>query len=149
LDTLDAVLDLVALVDRLFPDGQAETRELRALSVQVLEGNPEINRTDFVAELLTAVTQPEIPTNVDFVRIMSLHKSKGLSAPVTIVSGCVEGLLPRRPGADMTAEQQADYFEEQRRLFYVGITRVKAAPDQGKPGTLEQIRVTPAHTRMP
>lgn len=136
LDALDAVPDLVALVDCLFPDGQPEKREIRSLSLQVLDDNPMCNRTEFVAKLLTAVAQPEIPTNVDYVRIMSLHKSKGLSAPVTIVSGCVEGLLPRRPDQDMTAQQAADYLEEQRRLFYVGITRVKAAPAQGAPGTL-------------
>lgn len=136
LDALETVSELTVLVDNLFPDGQPETREIRALSKQILEGNPEICRTDFVSELLTAVTQPEIPTNVDFVRIMSLHKSKGLSAPVTIISGCVEGLLPRRPDDGMTAQEQADYLEEQRRLFYVGITRVKANKDQSKPGTL-------------
>lgn len=136
LGTLEALPDLVALVDHLFPDGQPETREIRTLSVQIIDGNQEIGRADFVAELLTAVTQPEIPTNVDFVRIMSLHKSKGLSAPVTIVAGCVEGLLPRRPDPELTAQQRSDYLEEQRRLFYVGITRVKAAPNQGKPGTL-------------
>lgn len=136
LDTLYAVPDLNALIDRLFPEEQPETREIRALSLLVLKDNPDINRTEFVAELLTGVTQPEIPTNVDYVRIMSLHKSKGLSAPVTIVSGCVEGLLPRRPEDGMTAQQMADYIEEQRRLFYVGITRVKAVPAQGRPGTL-------------
>ncbi len=136
LDALEALPDLIALVDGLFPDGQPETREIRALSLQILDVNPEMGRADFISELLTAVTQPNIPTDVDFVRIMSLHKSKGLSAPVTIVSGCVEGLLPRRPDPDLTAQQQADYIEEQRRLFYVGITRVKAAPNQGKPGTL-------------
>jgi len=136
LEALDVVPDLAAVVDCLFPKGSPETQEIRVLSVQILEENPEISRADFVAELLTAVTQPEIPTNVDFVRIMSLHKSKGLSAPVTIISGCVEGLLPRRPDPDITAQQQADSLEEQRRLFYVGITRVKAAPELGKPGTL-------------
>lgn len=136
LDALDAIPDLVGLVDHLFPDGQPETREIRSLSIQVLDDNPECDRTEFVAELLTAVTQPEIPNHVDYVRIMSLHKSKGLSAPVTIVSGCVDGLLPRRPDQDMTVQQAADQLEEQRRLFYVGITRVKAAPDEGKPGTL-------------
>ena len=133
---LEALPDLMALVDDLFPDGQPKTREIRALSLQILDVNPGMGRADFVSELLTAVTQPDIPTDVDFVRIMSLHKSKGLSAPVTIVSGCVEGLLPRRPDPELTAQQQADYIEEQRRLFYVGITRVKAVPNQGKPGTL-------------
>jgi superfamily I DNA/RNA helicase len=67
---------------------------------------------------------------------MSLHKSKGLSAPVTIVCGCVEGLLPRRPDPELTPAERDNYIEEQRRLFYVGITRVKADPANGKPGTL-------------
>ena len=67
---------------------------------------------------------------------MSLHKSKGLSAPVTIVAGCVEGLLPMRPSDTMTDAQKLAHLEEQRRLFYVGISRVKAAPAAGKPGTL-------------
>ena len=36
-------------------------------------------------------------SEIQDVRIMSLHKSKGLSAPVTIIAGCVEGLLPQQP----------------------------------------------------
>ena len=67
---------------------------------------------------------------------MSLHKSKGLSAPVTIIAGCVQGLLPRPAAVGSTPAEQARHLEEQRRLFYVGITRVKAVPQDGKPGTL-------------
>jgi len=61
---------------------------------------------------------------------------RGLMDNYSGVDSCVEGLLPRRPDPELTAQQQADYIEEQRRLFYVGITRVKAVPNQGKPGTL-------------
>ena len=136
IDILEAIPDLYTLIDRLCPEGQVETQELRSLSLQVLQDNPEINMADFVIKLLDEVTKPEIPTNVNYVRIMSLHKSKGLSAPVTIVSGCVEGLLPRRPENGWPEQQVAAHFEEQRRLFYVGITRVKAEPAAGKPGTL-------------
>jgi superfamily I DNA/RNA helicase len=67
---------------------------------------------------------------------MSLHKSKGLSAPVTIIAGCVEGLLPKQPDADLSEAERVAQIEEYRRLFYVGISRVKASPQQGKPGTL-------------
>ena len=42
-----------------------------------------------------SITQPELPTDVDYVRVMSLHKSKGLTADLVIVMGCVEGLIPR------------------------------------------------------
>ena len=69
-------------------------------------------------------------------RIMSLHKSKGLSAPVTIIAGCVDGLLPKQPDADLPEAERVAFLEEQRRLFYVGISRVKASPKEGKPGTL-------------
>src|SRR5690606_23601895 len=68
--------------------------------------------------------------------IMSLHKSKGLSAPATIIAGCVEGLLPKQPEVDGPHADQERLIEEQRRLVYVGSTRVKAAPEFGKPGTL-------------
>ena len=67
---------------------------------------------------------------------MSLHKSKGLSAPVTIIAGCVEGLLPRQPARGTPTAQAAAEIEEQRRLFFVGISRVKADLANGKPGTL-------------
>lgn len=61
---------------------------------------------------------------------------KGLSAPVTIIAGCVEGLLPKQPDSDLPEADRIAQLEEQRRLFYVGISRVKANLDQGKPGIL-------------
>ena len=67
---------------------------------------------------------------------MSLHKSKGLSSPVTIIAGCVNGLLPRVPNGPLTRIERQHYDEEQRRLFFVGITRVKADPTRGKSGKL-------------
>jgi DNA helicase-2/ATP-dependent DNA helicase PcrA len=83
---------------------------------------------------MEAITQPDIPSEINDVR--SLHKSKGLSAPVTIIAGCVEGLLPKQPDGGTPAAQAAADIEEQRRLFFVGISRVKASPTNGKPGTL-------------
>ena len=86
--------------------------------------------------LLDAVIQPEVPPEVTEVRIMSLHKSKGLSSPVVIVAGCVEGLLPAAPDADLTKAENDALLEEQRRLFFVGLTRVKADPKNNRPGIL-------------
>ena len=85
---------------------------------------------------MEAITRPEVPTEINEVRIMSLHKSKGLNAPVTIIAGCVEGLLPKQPERGTPANQASAAIEEQRRLFFVGITRVKADPNAAKPGTL-------------
>jgi DNA helicase II / ATP-dependent DNA helicase PcrA len=53
---------------------------------------------------------------------MSLHKSKGLTARVVVVAGCVAGAIPTVDFRDPPDEQQRQ-IEEQRRLFYVAITR--------------------------
>jgi DNA helicase-2/ATP-dependent DNA helicase PcrA len=89
-----------------------------------------------LSQIIEAVIQPEIPPDVAEVRIMSLHKSKGLSSPVVIIAGCVEGLLTAEPDAAVPPDERQAILEEQRRLFYVGITRVKADPASNRPGTL-------------
>lgn len=136
LEELEALPDLTSVVNRLFPDGQETTRDIRDLALSILNEIDDDDRTALVRELSVAISQPEIPLEIETVRIMSLHKSKGLSSPVTIIAGCVQGLLPRAPENRATPAEQLQYLEEQRRLFYVGITRVKAAPQVNKPGTL-------------
>ena len=67
---------------------------------------------------------------------MSLHKSKGLISPVVVIAGCIEGLLPAAPDPDKSPQEQQADLEEQRRLLYVGLTRVKAVPESNQPGVL-------------
>lgn len=80
---------------------------------------------DLVARLYSQITQPELPQNVPYVRVMSLHKAKGLTADHVIVSGFIEGLIPAHPKDSMTDYERERYQEEQRRLFYVAITRAR------------------------
>jgi hypothetical protein len=91
-------------------------------------------RADLLDALVAAVSLPDIPPDVTEVRIMSLHKSKGLSSPVVIIAGCVEGLLPTAPDEDLPPADRDAKIEEERRLFFVGLTLVKAEPGHGKPG---------------
>ena len=104
--------------------------------MQVLKEVGEVDKREFLSELSNVISKPEVPDEIKDVRIMSLHKSKGLSAPVTFVCGCVQGLLPRQPDPDKSLAEQKAEAKEQRRLFYVGITRVKAEKGHNKPGTL-------------
>jgi superfamily I DNA/RNA helicase len=110
-----------ALVDALFPGDQDWTSLIRSLA-STIEGD-EFDAEELRGILRIGITQPELPTDVDYVRVMSLHKSKGLTADLVIVLGCIEGLVPMVIG-DTPAEQAAS-LEEQRRLFYVAITRTR------------------------
>lgn len=66
----------------------------------------------------------ETPTNVDYVRIMSLHKSKGLTVPIIIIIGFIEGLIPGTFSDQITDESELKLEEEEkRRVCYVAITR--------------------------
>jgi DNA helicase-2/ATP-dependent DNA helicase PcrA len=136
IDSLDALGDLFDIVDSLFPGGTPSVRDIRALAIETLTLNPDLNRAELLSALVGLIAKPEVPTEIEDIRVMSLHKSKGLSASVTIICGCVEGLLPMQPESSLPAPVQQAQLEEQRRLFYVGITRVKADPAAGRPGTL-------------
>jgi superfamily I DNA/RNA helicase len=126
--------DLVALVHRWLPEGTPGLTDLRDLVLDLTE----ISATpaDLLFNLTEAIATPEIPPDVTQVRIMSLHKSKGLSSPVVVIAGCIEGLLPAAPDPAMTPDEQQASLEEQRRLLFVGLTRVKADPGAGRPGVL-------------
>jgi DNA helicase-2/ATP-dependent DNA helicase PcrA len=92
---------------------------------QIFTDNPEASTPKEIYETLQInLTQPEMPRDVDFMRVMSLHKSKGLNADHVIIAGCIEGLLPyREDGLPENLHQRR--IEEQRRLFYVAITRAR------------------------
>jgi superfamily I DNA/RNA helicase len=107
--------------DYFFPASEGWSSALRDIVNQT--GIETIESIDQLHDLLTRyITQPEIPANPDFVRVMSLHKSKGLTSKVVIVSGVIEGLIPTID-EDAIGEEGDKLLEEQRRLFYVAITR--------------------------
>ena len=54
----------------------------------------------------------------DAVTLITMHNTKGLEFPLVIATGLEQGLFPRD-------EEEGEELEEQRRLFYVAITRAK------------------------
>lgn len=121
---LDQVEDLTGmeLLNALFPPEEEWAESFRAYAEDM---ERDYEPAALHQEMKSALTQPELPMDVDYVRIMSLHKSKGLSADLVIIAGCVDGLIPRVPDDDLSPTEAQRHLEEQRRLFYVGVTRTR------------------------
>ncbi|PWY54777.1 hypothetical protein DGG96_15470 [Legionella qingyii] len=117
-------LSVTQLIDYLFPDKEEGTLILREASLLFLNSNPLAIIKDLWDCLENLITQPEMPEEGDFVRIMSLHKSKGLTSKVTIVTSCVQGLIPNIDN-ELEGYEKEEFLREQRRLFYVALTRAK------------------------
>ena len=83
-----------------------------------MKRNPDGGLYQFIEEvsLLTDLDQWNDQTNR--VTMMTVHASKGLEFPVVFLTGLEDGLFPMYSALDSN-----DTLEEERRLFYVGVTR--------------------------
>lgn len=117
-----AALDGVSIeevVNVLFPDGQEWAGGLREPAILAAAATNDL--AELKDRVTTGITQPEMPESGDFVRVMSLHKSKGLTCQSVIIAGCMEGVIPF-VDPDEPPAKRAELLREQRRLFYVAIT---------------------------
>jgi uncharacterized protein (TIGR00375 family) len=82
----------------------------------------------------------------DRVSLLTLHAAKGLEFPVVFIVGCEDGLLPLRWSG--TADDDAQVHEE-RRLFFVGITRAQehlylsSARERMRQGAVRETKQSP------
>ncbi|MGA7672901.1 MAG: 3'-5' exonuclease, partial [Nitrolancea sp.] len=74
----------------------------------------------FLEESALVADADTIADSDDQVTLITLHAAKGLEFPVVFLVGAEEGILPH--SRSMDSETQ---LEEERRLFYVGVTRAK------------------------
>ena len=75
----------------------------------------------FFAELALGSEVDAWDPRADRISLLTLHAAKGLEFPVVFIAGCENGLLPLTWGRP----RQED-LEEERRLFYVGVTRARS-----------------------
>jgi len=74
---------------------------------------------DFLDRVSLFTTSDEV-SGGDYISLMTLHNAKGLEFPVVFIIGLEEGVLPY-----FKAVVSEDEIAEERRLFYVGMTRAK------------------------
>ncbi|MFL5811371.1 MAG: 3'-5' exonuclease, partial [Flavisolibacter sp.] len=74
----------------------------------------------YLQQITLLTDADEKDQNADTVKMMTIHAAKGLEFPVVFVGGLEEGLFPNAMSINTREE-----LEEERRLFYVAITRAK------------------------
>ncbi len=85
------------------------------------ESQKPLTIAQFLEEVALMQAQIQAETDEkDPVLLMTLHAAKGLEFDTVILSGLEEGLLP-----STRSLQNPESIEEERRLFYVGITRAR------------------------
>jgi DNA helicase-2/ATP-dependent DNA helicase PcrA len=106
-------------------DPQDEARvenieELLAVTKEFQRNNPDGTLLDFLTEVSLVAAADELDDSSGTVSLMTLHTAKGLEFRAVFLTGVEEELLPHR----MSANEPGGPAEE-RRLFYVGITRAR------------------------
>ena len=135
-DLLEALVEELQLLRHLEeegPDGEDRANNVGELIAGAHEYNAELigeledEAWDHFTELDLFLQQVALVADVDrhdpnaeAVTLMTLHNAKGLEFPVVFISGLEDGLFPLSRAYDAPAE-----LEEERRLFYVGITRAE------------------------
>ncbi len=90
---------------------------------QVADEEGEVGLTPldhFLQKAMLVAELDKLGPDADAVTMMTLHNAKGLEFPVVFITGLEDGLFPLAKAYDDPA-----MLEEERRLFYVGITRAE------------------------
>jgi len=110
---------------------QLYKKAIEEVGTEALETDPSEFENWFkkvFINLQESIAIPDSPEDIDHIRIMSLHASKGLSAKFVVLCSMIDYLMPFLP-SDLTKEEVTHQIQEQRRLFYVAITRCKASKE--------------------
>lgn len=125
-DVIGILLDAIDYGDYLkkkyadqYADKMDNIHELGAAIAEYTKRYPEGALADWLQQITLVKDEHEKDTTTG-VSLMTLHMAKGLEFRRVFLVGLEDGLLPHRNSLD-----QNDQLEEERRLFYVGMTRAK------------------------
>ena len=126
-ELIDAIVERTGYRDHLRAEdgdrGQERLEniaELRATARELQPMEPSERLSAFLEGAALVSDVDALEEGEDAITLITLHQAKGLEFPVVFIVGLEEGMLPHIRSFD-----DPDQMEEERRLFYVGMTRAK------------------------
>jgi DNA helicase-2/ATP-dependent DNA helicase PcrA len=125
-DLIEAVLSQTGYVEALEAERSIEAQGRLENLEQLVEVGREFDATaeaendtlEVFLQEVALVADADARSDEDgLVTLMTLHNAKGLEYPIVFIAGCEEGVFPHSRALDEGG------LEEERRLFYVGVTR--------------------------
>jgi DNA helicase-2/ATP-dependent DNA helicase PcrA len=104
------------LIRENIPEDEARWENVKEL----IRISKDYKLKEFLEKTALLSEADEINEQKELVHLMTLHTAKGLEFPIVFIAGCEEGILPHSRSLINPLD-----LEEERRLFYVGITRSK------------------------
>lgn len=114
IDRITSQIDYQAYLDS--EERWANVLELRAAA----EEYSGLGLVEFLQQVALVSDQDTLTDELNAPTLLTLHSAKGLEFPVVIIIGLDEGQLPHQRSQD-----DPEAMAEERRLFYVGLTRAK------------------------
>jgi DNA helicase-2/ATP-dependent DNA helicase PcrA len=122
----ERLLDATGIVDQLKLEGSIESQsreeniqELLSSIAEFVRERDENSLQQFLEEVQLLSDIDQMNDEQDRVTLMTMHSAKGLEFPIVFIVGMEEGLFPHENAVF------ENNLEEERRLFYVGITRAE------------------------
>ena len=101
-------------------DRDSNVEELLAHAQEYDRLHPDGKLPGFLQDVALVSDTDVYDGTEDAVKLMTLHSAKGLEFPQVFIAGCEEELIPHGRALE---EDPVNGIEEERRLFYVGLTR--------------------------
>lgn len=122
-----AIIDETGLMYKLRLENTIESderlsnlQELISAIAQYDDNNEGATLEGFLQEVSLVADIDSLDNQKNAVTLMTIHAAKGLEYPVVFITGLEEGLFP-----SMNSISNLEDLEEERRLFYVAVTRAK------------------------
>lgn len=97
-------------------DRWANVMELRGVALM----SRELSLSEFLEQVALVSETDDLEDDPKAVTLLTLHAAKGLEYPVVFLTGLEDGVLPHS-----RSMEDSESMAEERRLFYVGLTRAK------------------------